>query len=290
MVRKTSSGGRVADLRKEVERRLDETLVELERVVSHARPAASALHRLHRDLRRVRVGLGVWRRVATRSVRDDLKTYDRRLKHLARLVGAVRDRDVAIDVLGKLPRPPNPKERVRFHRLRSRLTDDARTGREVLRMFLAAERDAGLFEAIRAGIHAPASRRALGDLRSYLDEVRERGVDAIQVAHRKARRRPTSRRLHRLRLRVRAWRHLNDLASTINRARPAPAHRPLRSLQQRLGRLHDLDVVADFAGPAGIAEWTDELRRARRHLRRRLVRQLRRNRPAELVPSASAVK
>jgi CHAD domain-containing protein len=274
----------LVDLSREVERRLDETLAELERVIARPRPAAATLHRLHRDLRRLRVGVEVWRRVATRAVRQELKLFDRRLKRLARVVGGVRDRDVTLDLLGRIDRPPDPKEKVRLHRLRSRLSDDARTGREVLRMYLVAERDGGLFEGIRAGLHARPSGRKVGDLRAYLGEVGERERAAIRSAHRKARRRPSARRLHQLRLRVRAWGHLTDLASTIGPARPMTVHRPLRTLQQRLGRLHDLDIATDLARPALGSAWAAALRQERRHLRRRLVRELRKHRSTELVP------
>jgi CHAD domain-containing protein len=279
----------ISDLAAEVERRLDETLRELDRVVANARPAAAALHRLHRDLRRLRVGIGLWVRMVPKRTRTDLETYDRRLKRLARLVGGVRDRDVALELLTDSSLPRGARERIRLHRTRARLVDDARTGRELLKVFLRSERDAGLFEGIRAGFRTPPSRRRVDDLETYLEHTRDQGRRAVQEAHRRAQRKPSPRRLHRLRIRMRNWRHLSDLSSTIDPARPPPPSPPLRNLQRRLGRLHDLEVAANLARPARGTRWARSLEEEQRRQRRRIVQQLRARRSGEALPPAEPV-
>ncbi len=158
MPRPRSPPRAVTEFVKELEHRLDLTLHELDRLVVAPRPAASALHRLHRDLRRLRVGIAVWARLLPKAPRSELEGYDRRLKRLARLVGGVRDRDVTLSLLADRSLPGGPRERARLTQVRRRLGDDARVGRELLRVFLRAERDAGLFEGIRTGLHAHPPR------------------------------------------------------------------------------------------------------------------------------------
>jgi CHAD domain-containing protein len=275
-----------AALAAEVERRLDATLRQLDRVVANVRPAASALHRLHRDLRRLRVGIGLWLRMVPKRTRGDLETYDRRVKRLARLVGGVRDRDVALELLTDSSVPRGARERVRLLRTRARLADDAQVGRELLKVVLRSERDAGLFEGIRSGLRAPPSGRRVRDLEAYLQQTRDRGRRAVREAHRRARQKPSPRRLHRLRIRMRNWRHLSDLSSTIDPARPARASPPLRNLQRRLGRLHDLEIATTLAHPARGTRWARSLQEEERRQRRRIVVQLRSRRSREVVPRA----
>ncbi len=258
-----------------LEVRLDGTLHEADRVIQNPKPAAESLHRLHRELRRLRVGLDVWTRASTPARRLDLRSYDRRLRRLARLVGGVRDRDVALDLLAQGPNDLPSRERAQLRRLRVRLADDARIGRELLRASLRTERDLGLFEGLRAGFHRPPSARRGRALRAYLDEVRDERQEAIRDAHKKARRKPSSRRLHRLRIRVRNWRHIADLASVLETAQPVTMARPLRSLQARLGRLHDLDVVEDLTAKVASPTLSRAIRKERRRQHASLVRQLR---------------
>ncbi|MGP8073187.1 MAG: CHAD domain-containing protein [Thermoplasmata archaeon] len=274
MVRRTSTPRDAAELARVLEARLDGTLHEADRVIESPRPAAETLHRLHRELRRLRVGLDVWSRASAPGLRLDLRSFDRRLRRLARLVGGVRDRDVALNLLAQGPSDLPSRERSQVRRLRVRLADDARIGRELLRASLRAERDLGLFEGLRAGFHVPPSARRGRALRAYLDEVRDERQEAIREAHKKARRNPSSRRLHRLRIRVRNWRHIADLASVLETAQPMTVARPLRSLQARLGRLHDLDVVEDLTATAASPSLSRAIRKERRRQHESLVRQL----------------
>jgi CHAD domain-containing protein len=267
-----------------LEKRLDTTLHELDRVVANPRPAASALHRLHRDLRRLRVAVGIWTRLVPKATRAELEGYDRRLKRLARLVGGVRDRDVTLTLLGDRSLPGSPRERVRLHQIRARLVDDARVGRELLRVFLRSERDAGLFEGVRTSLHVTPNRSKVQHLEGYLAHVRDEGRREVQEAHRRARRKPSTRRLHRLRIRMRNWRHLADLSVTLDPSQTLPAPPPLRALQRRLGRLHDLEVAENLARPARGTHWARSLEEEQRRQRRRIVQQLRARRSREVVP------
>ena len=289
MARPRSTPRPVADFVRELDRRLDSTLHELDRLVAAPRPAASALHRLHRDLRRLRVGIGVWARLLPKAPRTELEGYDRRLKRLARLVGGVRDRDVTLDLLADRSLPGGNRERARLHQIRARLVDDARVGRELLRVFLRAERDSGLFEGIRSGLHVIPPRHRVQRLDGYVAQIRDEERREVQQAHRRARRKPSTRRLHRLRIRMRNWRHLSDLSTTLTPVKPLVAPPPLRALQRRLGRLHDLEVAEDLARPARGTRWARSLAEEQRRQRRRIVQQLRARRTREVVPPPETV-
>ncbi len=273
------------ELGRVLEARVDETLHELDRLIASPRPTPESLHRLHRDLRRLRVGLGVWTRASSKGRQATLRDYDRRLKHLARLVGGVRDRDVALALLADAPRDLPSRERRALRRLRSHLTDDARIGRELVRASLRTERDLGLFEGIREGFRTLPSVRRAQALGRYLEEIHDEGQEAVRQAHRKARRKPTSRRLHTLRIRVRSWRHLSDLAAAIDPSYGLPQARPLQSLQARLGRLHDLDVVEDLTAEAAPPTWNRAIRKERRRQQLKVVRALKASHWREIAPT-----
>jgi CHAD domain-containing protein len=279
----------VTDFVKEVEGRLDTTLHELDRVIAAPQADAEALHRLHRDLRRLRVGLGVWSRFLPKTARAEFKAYDRRVKRLARLVGGVRDRDITLGLMADRTVPRTASDRARLVNVRRRLVDDARVGRELLRVFLRADRDAGLFEGIRTGLHVRPARRRVLKLDAYLAEIRDEERRGVRHAHRQARRKPSTRRLHRLRIRMRNWRHLSDLSTKLSPSAPSPSPPPLRALQRRLGRLHDLEVAENLARPARGTRWARTLVEEQRRQRRRIVQQLRAHRTREVVPTPETV-
>lgn len=288
MTRASTTNPEASELGRVLEARLEETLRDLDRVVGSARPPPELLHHLHRDLRRLRVGLGVWTRASSRRRQAGLRTLDRRLKRLARLVGGVRDRDVALALLADAPHDLPSRERRAFRRLRVHLGDDAHIGRELVRASLRTERDLGLFEGIRGGFQCLPSARRAEALSRYLEEVHQEGQEAVREAHRAARRKPTSRRLHRLRIRVRSWRHLSDLAAAIDPTYGLPRARPLRSLQDRLGRLHDLDVVENLTSAGAPPTVNRAIREARRRQQLRVVRGLRSSHWREIVPAGAA--
>ncbi len=152
-----AAGGRTrlrpSTLANELDRLLSEVAGSVDDVVAHSHPSAESLHQLHREMRRLRDALGIWERLLTSRDRTLVAPLDLRLKRLARLVGRVRDRDVMIELIegGTLPRPSR-RDAWAIARLRARLRDDARTGRELLRVYLRSERDAHLFEGLRESV------------------------------------------------------------------------------------------------------------------------------------------
>lgn len=254
---------------RELDRTLEQVVAATDAVIRLPHPTPGSLHRLHRELRRLRSGLTVWERLLDPAARERLRPLDRRLKRLARLVGRIRDRDIAIQLLAHVDQPEwAPEEVARLAEFRTRLRDDARTGRELLRAFLRAERAAQLFEAIAARWRAPRVRYRVRDVRDVLRRVHERDEDRLRSAHRDARKKPSSARMHRLRLRVRSLRHDTELARALDPLRTPPVPAARRRLQAELGRLHDLDVVLDsLAEGVGETAWADTLRARRKEVR-----------------------
>lgn len=263
-------------LAKEIDRILAEASREVDGVIDHPYPTPESLHRLHREMRRLRTGLSVWEELLGSTDRASLKPLDRRIRRLARLVGQVRDRDVALALLeGVGSRADSRREVDQLNRYRARLRDDARTGRELLRAFLRAEREKRLLddvgETVRTGSLTVRGSRLLRVLEEH--ETRER--ESVARAHRRARKRPSMNRLHRLRIRVRRMRQVSDLASAVDPGRNGTLANSLRRLQQHLGRLHDLDVLfLDLEPLMRRTGWGKMLRKERGRQRRSIVKSL----------------
>ena len=260
---------RSAALARELERLLAEVAGSVDDVVDRTYPSPESLHQLHREMRRLRHALSIWERLLTTPHRTLVRPLGRRLKRLARLVGRVRDRDVMIELIEgpSLPRPSG-SDTGSVARLRARLRDESRTGRELLGVFLRSERDAHLFEGLRESLELGTRRASGARLADLLDIEQARRHDDVRVAHRKARRRPSSARLHRLRIQVRRLRHLAEVRTRLDLKDPETFPPALRRLQARLGRLHDLDVVlAGLDSALRSTEWARSLRRERRLVR-----------------------
>jgi CHAD domain-containing protein len=267
--RTTREGDGPERLRGELKRTLADLETELDQELGQPAPTPEDVHRIHQDLRRLASGLTVWDRIVPARHRSEAREVQQRLRRLARLVGRVRDRDITAGLLapasGRSPPSRNP-EWVEFL---GRLRDDTRTGRELLQAFLRTERRGGLLVRVGRLLERPVGPEARRDLGQLLGREGSRRHGRLAKAHRKARERPTSARLHRLRIRIRQWRHFNGLANGVRRARgglPSPAW---QRLQERLGNLHDLDVALATV-PDDLAD-TAAARRLRRDRRRLLA-------------------
>ena len=259
-------------LRLELVRTLSTLDGEIERALVRSALTPEDIHDVHRDLRRLASGMAVWGHLVPTSQKVVVAEAARRLRRLARLVGRVRDRDVTSQLFASAARAPagaaGPDP---WHDFLGRLRDDRQTGRELLLAFLRSERQAGLFDRARnlLGLN-PRADAGRGLHRILADERRLR-QDRVRKAHRKARRRPTSQRLHRLRIRIRQWRHLStlELAARATSSHPPPP--TWQRLQSRLGRLHDLDIALatvppELGGEAPVRRLRDRRRELRRSI------------------------
>ncbi|MGI0155727.1 MAG: CHAD domain-containing protein, partial [Thermoplasmata archaeon] len=198
------SRARPAGLVAELERLLAEVAGSVDDVVAHPRPSPESLHGLHREMRRLRHALAIWERLLPSRDQQLVRPLDQRLKRLARLVGRVRDRDVMIELIEGLSlSKPSRRDAPLVAHFTARLRDDARTGRELLLVYLRSERDAHLFEGLRESVEFVPRRDSVRRLTAVLVEAGARRHKGVRAAHRRARRRSTSTRLHRLRIQVR---------------------------------------------------------------------------------------
>lgn len=271
------------DLRDAVAARLRARLAVLERAIDdllrHAHPSAERLHRLHRELRRLRVEYRLWRRSLPPRAAEQGEALDHRVAELARRVGEVRDSDVHLEMTLR-PGGRSEPAVTRRHReeLARRLRDDARIGRELLRAYLRAEREAGLLTELTSSWERSPGRvgRPLTTSSVHAETVRLRA--RLVRALRRARRKPNVERAHRLRIVLRRSRYLFEFLATVPGA--ALGRYPVRlvRLQQRLGRVHDLDLLYDWV--AGLAPelrespWAVELGRRRKEARAELEAEL----------------
>ncbi len=266
-----------ATLAREVDRLLATVAGTADDVIDRSHPSPESLHELHREMRRLRHAIAIWERVIAAGPRELARPLDQRLKRLARMVGKVRDRDVVLHLLEgpTLPRPVR-EDAALVARLRARVRDDARTGRELLRVFLRSERDAHLFEGFRGLLELRLRPRAGERLGEILEDEETRRDSRVRTAHRKARKRPSSTRFHRLRIQVRRLRHLDEVRARLDGARLEEFPPEARRLQTRLGRLHDLDVVlAELDADLRATEWARALRRERNAVRDSIRRSIR---------------
>ncbi|HTW40569.1 MAG TPA: CHAD domain-containing protein [Thermoplasmata archaeon] len=280
-------------LARELERLLSDVAGTVDDVADRPHPLPESLHQLHREMRRLRHALGIWQRLLSARDRALVRPLDARLKRLARLVGRVRDRDVMLDLIegGSLPKPSG-RDAWAVARLRSRLRDDARTGRELLRVYLRSERDAHLFEGLRESVDFTPRRGAAPQLAEVLrEEQSERRAD-VRSAQRRARKRPSSNRLHQLRIEVRRLRHLSEVRRRLQPTNRIAFPSTVRRLQSRLGRLHDLDlVIAGLDPELRATAWGQMLKKERRKARgsvRRALKATRWPKPPETAPSTAA--
>jgi CHAD domain-containing protein len=255
---------------------LDEVTHAVDQVVAAAHPSVGSLHRLHRQMRRLRTGLALWESLLPSAERELLHPLDVRIKRLSRLVGRIRDRDIALALLQRFSgRQATHRDLERITRYRIRVQDDARTGRELLRAFLRSERQARLLDDVGERLRSLPRSGSFRDPRRAVALAHARTHDLLREAHRKARRRPTMERLHRLRIRIRRARQVSDLAVALDPRHERGFAASLARLQKNLGDLHDLDMIlVGLDDEVRKTAWAKGLRDERRRIRRDILKVL----------------
>jgi CHAD domain-containing protein len=222
----------------------EETERQSVRVAGHPAPTSEQLHRLHRNLRKLRGALRIAERALPKSRRPLVANAIRRLGRLARLVGDVRDLDVGLTLLPPLPKAGGRSEAApEGLTVRRRMQEEARTGRSLLGAFLRSEIDRGLFRTTREIIDVAAG--ALSGLpapRLLRQTIRE-AIERTERARRRAARRPSTERLHQLRIDLRRLHHFVDLGRAADPIDGPRFPSRLADLQSELGALHDLDQL-----------------------------------------------
>ena len=255
---------------------LSEVTKAVDLVVASPHPTPESLHRLHRQMRRLRTGLTLWEALLPSAERGLLHPLDVRVKRLSRLVGRIRDRDIALALLQRFDRATaSHRDIVRVERYRTRVQDDARTGRELLRAFLRAERQARLLDDVGERLRSLPRSGSFLDSRRAITVAHARTHDNLRRAHRKAVRRPSMERLHRLRIRIRRARQFSDLELAIDPRHGRPFSSSMVKLQKDLGDLHDLDMIlVGLDGDVRRTAWAGQLREERRRRRKEILKTL----------------
>ncbi|MFZ0830157.1 MAG: CHAD domain-containing protein [Thermoplasmata archaeon] len=239
-------------------------------------PDPETLHRLHRDLRELRVTHRLLVPAPKGDAHNDVT--DQRLRRLAGLVGEVRDRDVAIAILLRSGGGIEGKLR---QSLQARLRHEGQVGRELLRAAARAELERHLLQAV---IRDVSSARVPGpsQLRREMAAALARHHATVVRSFHRGLKKPSTRRLHRLRIALRNARALRILVGRVtgHSANSVPAD--LDKLQRALGRLHDLDMVAERIAslPSGenLDRWERQWRKARKTERIRALARMQRKR------------
>ena len=252
----------------------------LVRAVASGDAPSERLHELHRSLRRLYL---YTRFTPGREKRGRWRDARERLHRLAGLVGSVRDFDVGAELLGTLAAGAGEPGPLGLGAVRRRFVRDCAAARASLREELRPAQwertNRALRERVRPATGPAADRWVERRLRGAIaDDAR-----ALARAWERARHRPTTRRLHRLRIRLRGYRQLGRLVAQCL-AEPTPPTAGLgRGLQRALGELHDWDqlrrALREVPKRAQSAEVEARVRERLRGARRRARRNLGRSAP-----------
>ena len=222
-------------------------------------------------------------RVATRRLRELLPLCEpevetgiaararRRLRRVGRAMGPVREVDVALELMDELAAAEvvagEAQERLRRH-----LVDEREERREQM------------LERLRS-IDTPRLERDLATVARLLGMRQQTDGWAQMLAVRMERRARALRatvdaagplyiadRVHAVRIATKRLRYVLELAGDTGEARTKRAVRDARSVQEILGRLHDLDVLADLMRDLVVIAtgqpWHAALEAARLHVER----------------------
>jgi CHAD domain-containing protein len=267
--------------RKRLAERAREIQESARRLAVVTQPTPGELHKLHNELRRLRREYSVWSSLLSPTLQGKAKQYDQRLRHLARVVGDVRDRDVGLRLLTPPPHLPRRADLIEsLGPLRQWLSREGRVGREYLQSQLQIELDRGTFDAVRTDTLRPLSSRQLSRFRRVVVEEIRAHRRRHRKAHRRAIRKPSTRRLHEFRRILRASRYLHDSLHRESDEARDEVPKAVRALQDSLGTLHDMDVMLQWlahAPPsAGRKKWERQVRKERRQLRDSTLERMRR--------------
>jgi len=183
-------------------------------------PEKDAVHEMRVAARRLRATLRLLR----------LEKLDPKVKALQDALGEVRDLQLQIDWL-------RGRDAALGRSRRAKLREAEQVLRRELRRWHSSTLPA-IVEAI-AGASVPTSRK--------LSKVVRRRLDRLQERLERARTRPTSRALHRVRISAKQVRYLLEVAHDSLPEKVMRLQSDLKTLQTALGELHDVDVRIGLA-------------------------------------------
>jgi CHAD domain-containing protein len=183
-----------------------------------------------------------------------LRRARRRVRRLTRALGPVRELDVALGILAE-DVPAGDALAVEASGVRQRIDDERARRRAALLDALSPAEVADTLQAVQAVAHAIGGNEDpwRAELARRID-LRARAVkDAVGAAGLLY----GSGTLHAVRIAAKKLRYAFELARDLGLAHTARAIDELKALQETLGRLHDLDVLAtlatESAAPGGVS-------------------------------------
>lgn len=246
-------------------------------------PSEEELHTLHRALRKLRIELRPWKRGLRAGRRRVVREADREVREVARLVGEVRDRDVAKRVIERLARRNEMFAPDGLRTVRTAIVRQARSGRKLVPSAAEALLASGALNALDDLAVTELSKMEADAWRSNVRAAEERVLEDVRRRYDRARKGRTPERLHELRQALRSARLWSE-AYTL----PTVAGYPesLGTLQGRLGRLHDLSITHDLIRTlppgCGARAWVGPIR-ARFEARSRSIQRSLGNEATELT-------
>jgi CHAD domain-containing protein len=219
------------------------------RALAHAWPSLlegdeEALHKARVASRRIREALPILLSGTSGRVRK----ARRQIRRITRALGPVRELDVALTVLTGLE-AEHPTLGRAIDELRTRIAADRAEERSRLIERLEDVDVAKLNQRVGALIGEADERRARHQTpwRSVLGARVARRAEALRAAVERAGSIYLPDRLHTVRVAVKKLRYALELAREADRSRRRRDINALKSVQELLGHLHDLEVLGDRA-------------------------------------------
>jgi CHAD domain-containing protein len=214
-------------------------------------------------------------RVASRRLREVLPVMaladpkaDRRVRRAVRRVtrafGSMRELDVSLALYSELTASA-PVEMLADETVRRTLSTGRARALRSARKTLTSDRLAAMWTALE-GLPAAPRGNASGAAARAAARAERRAAKARRAAA-KLGVLYEAHRLHRVRIAVKRWRYALEVAGELRRARTSAALLQLRTLQDLLGRAHDLHVLGEHVRRVE-ADLVTRSRPAARDLRR----------------------
>ena len=211
-----------------------------------------ALHEARVATRRIREALPI----LVSGRRSRLKKLRRQIRRITRSLGPVRELDVTLALLTEIEQT-RPSVRVGVELVRAGLLAERTERRDAMRARLERIDVRKLTRRIAASLGVPAAGGASDGRVSLVTAVLAariaRRAEALGIAIEKAGSIYLPDRLHAVRVAVKKLRYAVELAREIHGGRTSASLRRLKQAQDVLGRLHDLEVLADHTRKAQVS-------------------------------------
>lgn len=237
-----------------------------EQLPAAAAGAVEPLHQCRVATRRLREILPLCAAETSRSTAGRAR---RRLRRVGRALGPVREVDVALALVDELARRRFVRGQAEDH-LRRRLLDEREERREQMLDRLRSVNTRKLERDLAEVARMLGMRRQTDAWAQALAARMDRRAGSLRDAVAAAGPLYVADRVHAVRIAAKQLRYALEFAGATGEARTKNLVRQVKNVQETLGRLHDLDVLAalvqDLVAPAARQPWRGDLERLRLRL------------------------